>query len=108
MIDPGKEKTPPTMLNRRCLLKCCIFVTVILVVFSPYIFDYDGGREEYNNSGEGDEVRDNLLLKGADLIAIGSSMPLMFTVSLNMVWPILLDEQRNARASKEQNLLKRL
>ena len=78
------------MLNcSRSQLASCIVVTgIIFAIFSPYIFDFDGGREDYNNSTQGDEIRNNLLLKGADLIAIGSSMPLMSTLCLDMMWPI--------------------
>ena len=77
------------MLNcSRIQITSCIAVSAtIFATFSPYIFNFDGGREEFNNSSEGDEMRNNLLLKGVELIGIGSSMPLMFTVFLDMVWP---------------------
>ena len=73
----------------RIQISSCILVTAVVVaIFAPYIFNYDGGRENYNNSSLADVMRNNLVLKCADLIAIGSSMPLMFTIFLDMVWPI--------------------
>ena len=77
-----------TMLNcSRIQISSCVVVIAILISFSSYIFNLDGGRKDFNNSVDGDIFRHSLLLKGVDLIGIGSSMPLLLTVCLDMGWP---------------------
>ena len=69
-------------------IQMAVVAIILFAIFSPYIFNFDGGREEFNNSSYGDEIRNNLLLKCVDLIGIGSCLPHMFTLCLDMLRPI--------------------